>query len=128
MAIRPKNKIDASFSVSSMTDIVFLLLIFFMVTSTFIQTKGIVLEKPKSETANSESVVVTVSIDKNGAYYFEQERASLQDIEYKLTVKKRIDKNLTVLVNAEKTVAVEQLVKVMDIARRNNLKLVLGTK
>ncbi len=128
MAIRPKNKIDASFSVSSMTDIVFLLLIFFMVTSTFIQTKGIVLEKPKSETANSESVVVTVSIDKNGAYYFEQERASLQDIEYKLTVKKRLDKNLTVLVNAEKTVAVEQLVKVMDIARRNNLKLVLGTK
>ncbi len=115
MAISPKNKIDASFSVSSMTDIVFLLLIFFMVTSTFIQTKGIVLEKPKSETANSEAVVVTISIDKNGYYYFEQERASLQDIEYKLTVKKRLDKNLTVLVNAEKTVSVEQ-------------KLVLGTK
>ncbi len=128
MAISPKNKIDANFSISSMTDIVFLLLIFFMVTSTFIQTKGIVLEKPKSETANSEAVVVTVSIDKNGLYYFEEERASLQDIEYKLTVKKRLDKNLTVLVNAEKTVSVEQLVKVMDIARRNNLKLVLGTK
>ncbi len=128
MAISPKNKIDPTFSVSSMTDIIFLLLIFFMVSSTFIQTKGIVVEKPKSETATSEPVVVTVSIDKNGAYYFEEERTSLQEIENKLALKKRLEKDLVVSVNAEKTVSIEQLVKVMDIARRNDLKLVLATK
>lgn len=128
MAISPKNKINPTFSLSSMTDIIFLLLIFFMVSSTFIQTKGIMVEKPESKTAASEPVIVIISIDKYGAYYYEQERASLQEIESKLVLKKRLDKNISVSVNAEKTVSIEQLVKLMDIARRNDIKLVLATK
>lgn len=128
MAISPKNKINPTFSLSSMTDIIFLLLVFFMVSSTFIQTKGIMVEKPESKTASSEPVIVIVSIDKYGQYYYEQERASLQEIESKLELKKRLNKNVSVSVNAEKTVSIEQLVKLMDIARRNDIKLVLATK
>lgn len=128
MAIRPQNKINPTFSLSSMTDIIFLLLIFFMVSSTFIQTKGIIVEKPKSQTATSEPVIVIVSIDKYGQYYYEQQRTSLQEIESKLVLKKRINKNISVSVNAEKTATIEQLVKLMDIARRNDIKLVLATK
>lgn len=128
MAISAKNKINPTFSLSSMTDIIFLLLIFFMVSSTFIQTKGIMVEKPESQTATSEPVIVTISIDKDGQYYYEQLRASLQEIESKLVLKKRIDKNVSVSVNAAKTVSIEQLVKLMDIARRNDIKLVLATK
>lgn len=128
MAISAKNKINPTFSLSSMTDIIFLLLIFFMVSSTFIQTKGIMVEKPESQTATSEPVIVTISIDKDGQYYYEQQRASLQEIESKLVLKKRIDKNISVSVNAAKTVSIERLVKLMDIARRNDIKLVLATK
>ncbi len=128
MAIRPKNKIDSSFSLSSMTDIIFLLLIFFMVSSTFIQTKGIVVEKPASETADSEPVVITISIDKEGEFYYEQKTTTLQEIEHKLALKKRLHKDITVSVNADKKSHIEQLVKLMDIARRNDIKLVLATK
>lgn len=128
MAISPQNKINPTFSLSSMTDIIFLLLIFFMVSSTFIQTKGIMVEKPESKTATSEPVIVIISINKYGQYYYEEERASLQEIESKLVLKKRLDKNISVSVNAEKTVSIEQLVKLMDIARRNDIKLVLATK
>lgn len=128
MAISPQNKINPTFSLSSMTDIIFLLLIFFMVSSTFIQTKGIMVEKPESKTATSEPVIVIVSIDKYGQYYYEEEHASLQEIENKLVLKKRLDKSISVSVNAAKNVSIEQLVKLMDIARRNDIKLVLATK
>ncbi|PVX51989.1 outer membrane transport energization protein ExbD [Balneicella halophila] len=128
MAISPRNKIDPNFSVSSMTDIIFLLLIFFMVSSTFIQTKGIMVDKPESKTATSEPVIVIISIDKDGEYFYEQERASLQEIESKLALKKRIDKDVSISVNAEKTVPIQKLVNLMDIARRNELKIVLATK
>ncbi len=128
MAIQSKNKIDSSFSLSSMTDIIFLLLIFFMVSSTFIQTKGIMVEKPASETANSEPVIITISIDTEGNYYYEQKSATLQEIENKLVLKKRLNKDITVSANADKKAHIEQLVKLMDIARRNEVKLVLATK
>lgn len=128
MAISPKNKIDPTFSLSSMTDIIFLLLIFFMVSSTFIQTKGITVDKPESTTATSEPVVVIISIDKDGQYYYEKERASLQQIESKLVLKKRTSQNVSVSVNAEKNVPIQKLVSLMDIARRNDLKIVLATK
>ncbi len=128
MAIQPKNKINPTFSLSSMTDIIFLLLIFFMVSSTFIQTKGIMVEKPESQTATSEPIVVIISIDKHGQYYYEKEIASLRVIENKLVLKKRISKDISVSVNAEKTASIEGLVKLMDIARRNDIKLILATK
>ncbi len=128
MAIQPKNKINPTFSLSSMTDIIFLLLIFFMVSSTFIQTKGIMVEKPESQTATSEPIVVIISIDKHGQYYYEKEIASLRVIENKLVLKKRINKDISVSVNAEKTASIENLVKLMDIARRNDIKLILATK
>ncbi len=128
MAIRPKNKINPTFSLSSMTDIIFLLLIFFMVSSTFIQTKGIAVEKPESQTATSEPIVVIISIDKYGQYYYEKELASLREIENKLVLKKRLNRNISVSVNAEKTVSIDHLVKLMDVARRNDIKLVLATK
>ncbi len=128
MAIQQKNKINPTFSLSSMTDIIFLLLIFFMVSSTFIQTKGIMVEKPESQTATSEPIVVIISIDKYGQYYYEKELASLRVIENKLVLKKRLHKDISVSVNAAKTVSIEHLVKLMDIARRNDIKLVLATK
>ncbi len=128
MPIQPKNKINPAFSLSSMTDIIFLLLIFFMVSSTFIQTKGIMVENPESQTATSEPVIITISIDAYGRYYYERELAALREIENKLVLKKKLHKDVSISVNAAKTISIDHLVKIMDIARRNEVKLVLATK
>lgn len=128
MAITPQNKVDPTFSLSSMTDIIFLLLVFFMVSSSFIQTQGIAVNKPESSTAKEENIVVTISIDQYHRYFYEQEMSSLQVMEEKLIRDKRENQNLSISVNADKNASINQLVKLMDIARKHKIKLVLATE
>lgn len=128
MSIKTKHQVDPNFNLSSMTDIIFLLLIFFMVSSSYIQTKGILVEKPSSETATNEPVIVTVSIDKQQRFYYEQELVSLQEIENRLTLKQKETPDLTISLNADKSVPVEQIINLMDIGRRNKIRVVIATK
>lgn len=128
MSIKAKHKVDPNFNLSSMTDIIFLLLIFFMVSSSYIQTKGVLVEKPESKTATSEPAVITISIDKNLRYYYEQELISLQEIENRLTLKKKEKENLTVSLSADKSVPIEKVISLMDIGRRHKIKVVIATK
>ena len=65
MGLQQKNKVDASFSMSSMTDIIFLLLIFFMLTSSFITPSGLSVNLPSSETSDIVMQEVTVSVTKD---------------------------------------------------------------
>ena len=71
MALKTRNKVNANFSMSSMTDIVFLLLIFFMVTSTLITPNALKLLLPKSSNQTASNPITSVSIDKNYNYYIE---------------------------------------------------------
>lgn len=128
MSIKTKHQVNPNFNLSSMTDIIFLLLIFFMVSSSYIQTKGILVEKPESKTSTSEPAVVTISIDKKLRYYYEQELISLQEIEDKLALEKRDKPNLTISLNADKSVPIEQVINLMDIGRRHKIKVVIATK
>lgn len=128
MSIKTKHQVNPNFNLSSMTDIIFLLLIFFMVSSSYIQTKGILVEKPESKTSTSEPAVVTISIDKKLRYYYEQELISLQEIENKLALEKRDKPNLTISLNADKSVPIEQVINLMDIGRRHKIKVVIATK
>lgn len=128
MAITPQNKINPTFSLSSMTDIIFLLLVFFMVSSSFIQTQGIAVNKPESSTATEEKIVVTISIDQYHRYFYEQEVSSLKDIEERLVRDKKNNRELSISVNADKNASINQLVKLMDIARKHKIKLVLATE
>lgn len=128
MSIKTKHQVDPNFNLSSMTDIIFLLLIFFMVSSSYIQTKGILVEKPSSETATNEPVIVIVSIDKQQRFYYEQELVSLQEIENRLTLKQKETPDLTISLNADKSVPVEQIINLMDIGRRNKIRVVIATK
>lgn len=128
MAITPQNKINPTFSLSSMTDIIFLLLVFFMVSSSFIQTQGIAVNKPESSTATEEKIVVTISIDQYHRYFYEQEASSLKAIEEKLIRDKKNNRELSISVNADRNASINQLVKLMDIARKHKIKLVLATE
>ena len=128
MNIRGRNKVTPEFNMASMTDIVFLLLIFFMIASTLVTTNAIdiVLPKASGKTENKKSVAV--SIKRDLTYYIDQRRVEETLLESQL-VSVLSDKEQPIIVlRAEKSVPVENVVKVMDIANRNKFKVILAVK
>ena len=128
MNIRGRNKVTPEFNMSSMTDIVFLLLIFFMIASTLVTTNAIdiILPKASGKTENKKSVAV--SIKKDLTYYIDQKRVGESVLESELIAALSSDEKPTIVLRAEKTVPVDNVVKVMDIANRNKFKVILAVK
>lgn len=127
MAIRSKNKVSTNFSMSSMTDIVFLLLIFFVITSTLISPNALKLLLPKSSSKTLSKQTISVSITKELEYYVNQDKVTFENIESILQQQLAGEEEPGVILHAEKSVPIEEAVKVMDIANRNKYKLVLAT-
>lgn len=129
MAIKTRNKVSADFSMSSMTDIVFLLLIFFMLTSTLVTTNAIDLLLPnaKKPKANN-SPNVSVSIDKNLNFYVDRNPVAKEFLEATLMDRLTNAENKTVVLRVEQSVPIENAVYVMDIANQNRIKVVLATQ
>ncbi|WP_299102826.1 biopolymer transporter ExbD [uncultured Winogradskyella sp.] len=128
MNIRGRNKITPEFNFASMTDIVFLLLIFFMIASTLVSTNAIdiVLPKASGKTENKKSTAV--SIKKDLTYYIDQKRVSEAILERRLLDILSNQDAPTIVLRAEKSVPVENVVKVMDIANRNKFKVILAVQ
>ncbi|MCC1484760.1 ExbD/TolR family protein [Winogradskyella immobilis] len=128
MNIRGRNKVTPEFNMSSMTDIVFLLLIFFMLASTLVTTNAIdiILPKASGKTENKQSVAV--SIKKDLTYYIDQKRVGVSVLENQLISILSKQNTPTIVLRAEKSVPVENVVKVMDIANRNKFKVILAVK
>lgn len=119
---------SAEFSMSSMTDIVFLLLVFFLLTSPTITPNALDLILPKASGKTSSVQKASVSITKDGAYYVDNERVSEYGIEKEL---KRIlagQDEPTIILRAEEGVPIEDAVFVMDIANKNRYKVVLAVR
>ncbi len=127
MAIRSRNKVSANFNMSSMTDIVFLLLIFFMLTSTLVSPNALKLLLPSSSSKTLTKQTVSLSITKELDYYIDEQQVQFEFIEPLLLQKLAGDIDGSVILHVDKTIAVEEAVKVMDIANRNKFKLVLAT-
>jgi biopolymer transport protein ExbD len=126
MDLKSKHKIEAAFSMSSMTDVIFLLLIFFLLTSSFVPS-GLTVNLPSSKASSKtlEQVRVTVTEDLN--YY----------VNGKLTSEKRIEDDLrqvfegsegVVVLNIDKSVPTEHLVRIAGIAKSMNVKVSIATK
>ena len=128
MNLRSRNKVSADFSMSSMTDIVFLLLIFFMLTSPAITPEALdlILPKAKGKTTNVSSL--SVSITKDLQIYINSERVSQSALEATLKQKLAGEEDPTIILRAEEGVPIEKAVNVMDIAKRNRYKIVLAVK
>jgi len=128
MNLRGRNKVSATFSMSSMTDIVFLLLIFFMLTSPVITPEALdlILPKAKGKTTNKHNL--SVSINKDLEIYINKDRVSESNLEQNLINSLKDVENPTIILRAEEGVPVEKAVKVMDIANRNRFKVVLAVK
>ena len=128
MVLRSKNKVSAAFSMSSMTDIVFLLLIFFMLTSTLVTTNALDLVLPNSTAQTVKKQRVSVSINENFEYFIDKEAVELKYIEAQLIDKLAGQEEQIVVLRVDKSVPLEYAVEVMDIAYRNKFKIVLATQ
>ena len=128
MNLKGRNKVTPEFSMASMTDIVFLLLIFFMIASTLVSTNAIdiLLPKASGKTENKKSIAVSIKGDLT--YYIDQRRVGETVLENELVAELSTQENPTIVLRAEKTVPVEHVVKVMDIANRNKFKVILAVK
>ena len=127
MSLRNKNKVSANFSMSSMTDIVFLLLIFFMLTSTLVSPNALKLLLPNSQAKTLEKQTISVSITDEIEYYIEDQKYPFEQLENQLKLRLANEKQPAIVLHADKTVDIEFAVKIMDIAYRNKYKIVLAT-
>ncbi len=131
MAIKHGSKIDKSFSSSSMTDLMFLLLLFLLIATTLINPNALKLMLPKSTNQLKDKAMTTVSIQQSGntyRYYVELEPVEgIDGVERAL--RSRLDgrEEPTISLHCDKTVEIDQVVKVMNIAKNNNYKLILAT-
>lgn len=128
MNLRSRNKVSADFSMSSMTDIVFLLLIFFMLTSPMITPEALDLILPKAQGKTTNVQTISVSITKDLQTYINDERVSNSALERTLKSRLAGEEDPTIILRAEEGVPIEKAVHVMDIANRNQYKIVLAVK
>ena len=134
MALKRNTKVDAQFSVSSMTDIVFLLLIFFLVTSTLINPNALKLLLPKSTGQVNAKATVSVSIkdwgDETYTYHIngDQDPLPYDEVEAQLIGLLSQEEDPTFSIFSDQSVPVGEVVQIMNIAKRHHYKVILATQ
>ncbi len=129
MALESRHKTNKNFAMSGMTDIVFLLLIFFMITSTLIVPSVSDVQLPESNNQTQSSPVLVVSIDQQKTIYVDDQVYSLGELEGVLRKKlENYGEAPTVRLNADRDLNMEEVFAFLNIARRNRYKVILGTQ
>jgi len=126
MPIHTRNKINASFSMASMSDLVFLLLIFFMITSTLVAPNAIKLLLPNSSSKTMAKQTITVYINENQNFFVEELQVNEDILESEIAQKLTGQAEGTVVLRADKSVPVQYIVTVIDAVNGINQKN--GTK
>ena len=123
MALKRRTKVNEAFSMASMTDVIFLLLIFFMVTSTVVIPNAIKVTLPQAQKQTAAKPLTRVTIDANLNYYvsFDEITPFLQDSYAK-------EPEMFVALYADETVPYKEIVKILNIANENKFKMVLATR
>ena len=127
MRLSSKNKVDAGFSMASMTDLIFLLLVFFMLTSSFVTPSGLPVNLPSSVASNIEMQKISVTVTKDLQYYVNDKKVSQAMLEGELKSQLLGNKGSVVL-HIDKSVPSEHLVYVAGIATKLEAKVVIATK
>jgi len=129
MAIESRHKTNKNFAMSGMTDIVFLLLIFFMITSTLIVPAAQNVRLPESNNQTQANPVLVVSIGLDKSIFVDDQEYSLNELEGVLR-RKLADygEAPTVRLNADRDLNMEEVFTFLDIAKRNRYKVILGTR
>jgi len=128
MNLQSKHKVETSFNFSSIADIIFLLLIFFMLTSSFVTPSGLPVNLPSSKTANIVLQRVNVTITPDLRYYINDELVARDALEAALSAELAEADQGVVVLNVDKSVSVEHLVRVAGIAASLNAKVSIATQ
>lgn len=126
MKIRGRNKVSPEFSMSSMTDIVFLLLVFFMITANSPNALDLLLPKARGKSTNTQNVSVSINKDLN--YFIDKKPISVENLEQELKIALQGVDKPTIILRVEESVPIEKAVTVMDIANQNQYKVILAVR
>jgi biopolymer transport protein ExbD len=130
MGLKKRNKVSADFNMASLTDIIFLLLIFFMLTSTLVSPNALNLKLPGSSSKTVAPSTISVSIDTDRTFYLKTEVINPDDLIELLKgeiAKEKNREDVTLVINTDKSVPIEDVVKVMDAAYKLEIKAILAT-
>jgi biopolymer transport protein ExbD len=127
MNLQPRNRIEAAFSMASMTDLIFLLLVFFMLTSSFVTPSGLPVNLPASKASTIEVQKVSVTVTKDLQFYINDKRVSRALLEGELKSKLGGAKGVVVL-HIDESVPTREMVYVAGIATSLEAKVTIATK
>ena len=134
MALKRRNRVEATFAMSSMTDLIFLLLLFFVMASTMSSPNDIKINLPTARAkSTTKQVVAKVSIDNLGNYYVALGRQkpvaiAVDDLEGYLCSIQQQDSAMYIALHADQDIPYRNIVNVLDIANQHKMKIVLATK
>jgi len=125
---RPRRKVIIN--ITSLIDVIFMLLLFFMISSTFLEQPGIKLELPAAKTsANTEAQEYALSIDKKGQLFLNRQPLAMDDLEAEIRKALPKMKDSALVLRADQEISHGLVVRVMDLAKRAGIKkLIIGTK
>lgn len=129
MNLRKRQRPHAEVQTSALNDIMFFLMLFFLIASTVTNPNVVKLLLPKSSSGQSVSKkTITVAIDKNLQYFIEKQPVSLEDLSPRIQAYQKQTQELTIVLYVDRTVAIQDVIQVMDVSNKLGVKLVLATE
>lgn len=128
MNLRSRNKVDASFSMSSMTDLVFLLLIFFIILSTLVSPYALPVDLPVSKNRSKDKQTIALRIDEDLIYSVNNRIIDPTELELTLQGALEGTEEPGIVLHVDQKVPTGKTVQVLDMAKRNKWRIVLATK
>ncbi len=129
MNLRPKNKAGAEIFTSAMNDIMFFLMLFFIIVSTLLNPNVIKLNLPSAK--NTQSIhkkEILLSVNKDLKYFVNNQQVPFNQLQSVLSVEANKDKDAFIVLRCDNTLAVQQLVDILEIGNILNVKMVLATR
>jgi len=129
MKIKRRHDFKAEVATSSLNDIMFFLLLFFLIVATFANPNVIKLMLPKassSQTLSKKQLTLSITFDKK--YYLDQVQIPPSDLELAITNKKKVVNDLTIVLRADQKLTIQDLVDVLEIGKRADVKMILATE
>ena len=131
MGLKKRNKVSAEFNMSSLTDIIFLLLIFFMLTSTLVSPNALNLKLPGSNSKTVAPSTISVSVIADGTFFVNTDQVAQEQLRSFIAAeiaKEEEPEKATLVINAEIGTPVEYVVAIMDVARVLKVGAILATE
>ena len=129
MKIKRKHEFQAEVATASLNDIMFFLLLFFLIIATFANPNVIKLLLPKassSQTISKKQITLSITPDKK--YFLDQLQVRAEDLELALTEKKKLIGDLTIVLRADSKLTIQDLVDVLEVGKRIDVKMILATQ